>query len=256
MFRALIEHLSRDLAFNRPLPARVGGGRVVVSPDASLKLWRWNLNKAEPRLFDWAEELVGENDVVWDIGANVGLFALAAASLSGTQGFVLAVEADDWLAELLRRSTGMSNAQCARMEVLSAAASNESGLATFNVSARGRSTSHLGSVKGSTQTGGVRYSVQVPTVTLDSLLETRIPPTVLKIDVEGAEYEVLEGGLKLLDAGHPDILCEVSSENATRVGRLLHSLDYELFDLDQRVDSRVPLEIPTFNTLARFNKVR
>jgi FkbM family methyltransferase len=254
MMRRVVEHLSRNLVFRRRLPSSVGGEFVLVSPDASLKFWKWDLDKAEPRLFDWAEEFVRPGNVVWDIGANVGLFAFSAASLSGTEGHIVAVEADDWLAELLVKSASMLTNKCARVDVLALAVSDSVGVATLNIAARGRSTNYLSSVRGSTQTGGIRNSVMVPTITLDWLLERSLTPDILKIDVEGAECQILQGARKLLSDVRPLILCEVSSENAVRVGILLESYSYELFDLDLANNMRRPLSVPSFNTLARFQR--
>jgi FkbM family methyltransferase len=252
ILRTAVERLSRNVRLTRRLPSRVGGERIYVSPDASLKFWRWNLEKAEPRLFDWAQEFVREGDVVWDIGANVGLFAFSAASLAGASGYVLAVEADIWLAGLLRKSASRKSKRVAPVDVLPVAVSESLDVARFNIAARGRSTNYLDHTQGSTQTGGIRNSVMVMTITLDWLLERLPAPRILKIDVEGAEHQVLQGAQKLLSTVRPVILCEVSSGNAQQVGALLRSYGYELFDLDVNQQERKPLPFPSFNTLARL----
>ncbi len=249
MLRTVAELLSRKVILKRCLPKRVGGQRIYVSPDASLKLWRRNLEKTDPRLFDWAEEFVRKGDVVWDIGANVGLFTFSAANIAGATGYVLAIEADSWLVELLRRSVKTRPELSADCEVLSAAVSDSVDITRFQIAARGRSTNHLADVSGSTQTGGVRDSMLVGTVSIDWLLERLPAPQVVKIDVEGAEYQVLQGAHKLLSSLHPTILCEVSSK-AAQVGRLLKGHGYLMFDLDVHKDKRKPLGSPTFNTLA------
>ena len=223
-----------------------------MSPDASLKFWKRDLNTAEPRLFDWAEEFVGPGNVVWDIGANVGLFAFSAASLSGPEGHVVAVEADNWLAELLVRSAAMLTNKCARVDVLASAVSDSVGVGKFNIAARGRSTNYLDSARGSTQTGGIRNSVMVQTITLDWLLARSPVPNILKIDVEGAEYQVLKGAHQVLSQVRPLIMCEVSSQNAGQIGKLLRFYGYELFDLDRVNGPRRPMSVPGFNTLARY----
>lgn len=250
MLRTVAELLSRKVVLRRRLPKRVGGQSIYVSPDASLKLWRRNLEKTDPRLFDWAEEFVRKGDVVWDIGANVGLFTFSAANIAGNTGYVLAIEADSWLVELLRKSVKTRPELSADCEVLSAAVSDSVDITRFHIAARGRSANHLAAVNGSTQTGGVRDSVLVGTVSLDWLLERLPAPQVLKIDVEGAEYQVLQGAHKLLSTIRPTILCEVNSESAVKVGGLLKTHGYEMFDLDVRKDQRKPLASPTFNTLA------
>ncbi len=249
MLRTVAERLSRKVILKRRLPKRFGGQRIYVSPDASLKLWRRNLDKTDPRLFDWAEEFVRKGDVVWDIGANVGLFAFSAANIAGRTGYVLAIEADNWLVELLRRSVKTRPKLSADCEVLSAAVSNSVDIKRFQIAARGRSTNHLLGVNGSTQTGGVRDSILVGTVSLDWLLERLPAPQVLKIDVEGAEYQVLQGAHKLLSTISPTILCEVS-EDAGQVGQLLKGHGYLMYDLDVPKDKRKPLASPRFNTLA------
>ena len=248
--RTVAERVSRKIVLKRRLPKSVGGQPIYVSPDASLKFWRWNMANTDPRLFGWAEEFVRAGDVVWDIGANVGLFTFAAANLSGSKGYVLAVEADNWLTDLLRRSVEMRPPSCARVEVLSAAVSDSIDIKRFVIAARGRSTSHLAQVQGSTQTGGARDSVMVNTVTLDSLLQRLPPPQVLKIDVEGAELQVLNGAQQLLSTTNPTILCEVSGEGGGDVARFFKSHGYEMFDLDVRPGERRPLTEPAFNTLA------
>ena len=54
-------------------------------------------------LFRMVRELVMSGSVVWDVGANVGLFSFSEAALAGP-GFVLAIEPHVWLAHLLVRS--------------------------------------------------------------------------------------------------------------------------------------------------------
>ena len=214
-----------------------------------MKLWRRNLEKTDPRLFDWAQEFVRKGDVVWDVGANVGLFTFSAASIAGATGYVLAIEADGWLVELLRRSVKTRPELSAECEVMSAAVSDSVDIMRFQIAARGRSTNHLADVNGSSQTGGVRDSMLVGTVSLDWVLERLPAPQVVKIDVEGAEYQVLQGAHKLLSAIRPTILCEVTSAGA-QVGQLLKGHGYSMFDLDVQKDKRKPLASPTFNTLA------
>lgn len=249
-FRSAFEHFSRNVVLRRRLPTRVGGGRIYVSPDASLRFWRWNMEKTDPRLFDWAEEFVSKGDIVWDVGANIGLFAFSAASRAGSAGYVIAIEADIWLAELLRKSAAHQSNGNAPVEILPVAVSDSLGMAKFNIASRGRCANHLAESCGSTQTGGVRNSVMVASVTLDSLLERLPAPQILKIDVEGAEHKVLQGGSKLLSTIRPTILCEVSSENKKDVGVLLRSYGYSFFDLDAIQPILRPLALPTFNILA------
>src|SRR5882672_8676247 len=112
--RRLIKRVSRGVVIRRTLPQRFGGGSVFVSPEAGgLKMLYPDVCRAEPALFELAEELVRPGDTVWDVGANVGLFAFAAAGRSGSAGRVLAIEPDVWLVSLILRSARAQNAMSA-----------------------------------------------------------------------------------------------------------------------------------------------
>lgn len=234
----------------RRLPQELGGHALFVSPDASLKLWRRDLASADPWLLALATELVRPGDTVWDVGANVGLFAFAAAFAAGPSGRVVAVEADDWLAGLVRRSARTAGPVYAPVEVLAAAVSDHPGVAELCIAARGRAGNHLRAVAGSTQTGGEREARKVVTVTLDGLLESFPPPRLLKIDVEGAETLCLRGAGRLLSEVRPVVVCEVAAENAAEIGERLCGHGYTLFDAALPAGRRPPLYSPAWNTLA------
>ena len=66
---------------------------------------------------------------------------------------------------------------------------------------------------------GARESIEVAVSSIDELLAAgEVPvPDVVKIDVEGAELEVIEGMRRTLDEHHPVLLCEVHDCNAEYV---------------------------------------
>jgi FkbM family methyltransferase len=248
--RTMLERLSRGRALERRLPPELGGHTLLVSPDAAMKLWRRDLRQVDPLLFRMARELVRPGATVWDVGANVGLFAVAAAYLAGPHGRVLAVEADDWLAGLLRSSARTLPPNHAPIEVLSVAAGGALGVADLVLASRGRAANHLASVPGSTQAGGARGLQKVMTVTLDWLLGWFPVPDLVKLDVEGAELECLRGASTLLLRHRPTLLCEISGDNAAPVGHLLAAAGYTLYDADQPPEARQPCIKPAWNTLA------
>lgn len=250
MLRSLIERLSRDQVIRRRLPPDLGGHTLLVSPDSAARFWRRDLSQVDPLLLQLARESVVPGGTVWDIGANVGLFAAAASFLAGRSGKVLAVEADGWLAGLLRRSAATLPADQAPIEVLSIAVAERNGIAELCIASRGRAANHLASTPGSTQAGGVRAVQKVVTVTLDWLLDWFPAPDLVKLDVEGAELDCLRGGSILLGRRQPEVICEVARENAAEVGRLLHGHGYTLYDAASPAGDRIPLAAPTWNTIA------
>lgn len=231
----------------------LGGARVYVSPDARLRYLKRNIRDADPVLFNQALALalVEPGSRVWDLGANVGLFAFSAAGLSGLHGRVLAVEADPWLFSLLQRSRAATVARLhsvAPVDLLCAAVADRAPIARFSIAARGRAANAVDGF-GSSQTGGSRESIMVGQVTLDSILEHSFVPDIVKIDVEGAELLVLRSGSALLQA-RPLILVEVMAVNAGPVADLFRAASYELFDASKPLESIRRVDAAVWDTLA------
>ncbi|PYX29594.1 MAG: hypothetical protein DMG77_11935 [Acidobacteria bacterium] len=176
-------------------------------------------------------ELVCPGMSVWDIGANIGLFSFAAASLGAN---VVAVEADLWLANLMHRSALLNKLP---VTVLPAAVSDSQGVSKLHLSDHGKSSNSLIG-RGPAQT--------VVTVTLDWMLNYFAAPQVLKIDVEGLEYAVLNGARRVLQS-RPRIFCEVT-EHHDLIGELLRGAEYELYAA--RMSERQSLHRPSRDTLA------
>jgi FkbM family methyltransferase len=233
------------------MPAAFGRGRIFVTPENALRYWRRDLYKVDPNLFRAAEEMVKPGASVWDIGANVGLFTFAAANRAGTSGSVLAVEPDVDNLRLILRTRHASNMNCnAPIETLCAAISRPGErFATFEISVRSRSSNALAGY-GGTQRGGVRERRTVPCFTLDELLSAFKPPTVLKIDVEGAEIPLLNGAAMVLERHRPLILVEVDPANSKQVGEILRGYRYRLEDADLLPGQRGEMVDAAWNCLA------
>ncbi|MCC6612305.1 MAG: FkbM family methyltransferase [Anaerolineae bacterium] len=251
MWRSFIERLSRRVIVRRRLPSRFGGGRLVCTPGASLRYWQPSLERVDPWLLGMVEELVKPGDVVWDIGANVGLFAFAAAGLAGDRGKVLAVEPDTWLVDLLRRSARLNPEL--PVDILPVAVSASVEVSTFYIARRLRALNSLAG--GTLSDDNAREKQLVMTISLDWLLDHYDRPRVLKIDVEGVEANVLSGAARLLREVRPVILCEVIGRNADSVTRMLTDANYTLYDAELRPAKRVPLSRASVNTLALPNDV-
>ena len=246
--RSIAEVVSRNIVFTRRMPADFGRTPVVVSPGAALHYWLPNLENIDPVLFSIIRQYIQPRHIVWDIGANLGLFTFAASYIAGSAGKVLAVEADPWCATLLRRTCLLAQNRHLSVDVLSVAIADKPRIAKFNIAKRGRATNFLADVLASSQIGGIRETHLVPCVSLDWLLERYLPPNFLKIDIEGAEALALGGADNLLSRVKPIILCEVSSDNQQYVTETLIKHDYALYE------ARLPLgeqiKLATFNTLA------
>lgn len=243
--RTLVERLARGKKLKRRLPAQFKSTPLYVSPDSQLKYLKPGAASFDAELLEVAKRYVKPDSVVWDVGANIGVFAFAAASLT-TQGSVLAIEADIWLAQLIKQSAALPKNRGLKIQVIPTAVSQSNGVATFFIAKRGRASNYLEGAGARSQTGGVRDKVLVPTLTLDTLLEAFAAPTFIKIDVEGAEDAVLKGASRLLKEVRPTFYIEVGSATQDEVTQIFLDHDYLLFD----GATRAPIEQCAFNTIA------
>jgi FkbM family methyltransferase len=249
MLRSLLERVTHDFEFKRRLPERYGGCAFYASSEGGLRYLRPNVARIDPPLLEAALDTIRSGDVVWDVGANVGLFSFAAAGIAGANGRVYSIEPDAVLVQLLRRSAGIGNANAAPVDVLPVAVADSLAMQRFQIAARARSSNYLVG-HGATQTGGVRESQTVMTVSLDWLATQIPPPGVLKIDAEGAEGRILEGGRSVLRKYQPRLLCEVAGENSEHVSAILRECGYVLFDAEQPREARQPTGLAPWATLA------
>lgn len=247
--RSFLRLAGKNRVMWKRLPSDFGRGRICCSPEATLSVWKpgW-ASKQAIGLFDWARRYVKPGMHIWDLGANQGLFAFAAAARAGPQASVIAFEPDPFLISLLERSIASGTHQGAPVSVLPLAVAEDLAIGRFLLSATDRTLNHLLEAKGNLRTGGSRGSRMVIVVTLDWLSEQLTPPDLIKIDVEGAEDRVLRGGIQLLRSHRPILITEVAAECAHSVAETFQAADYLM--LDVLAPERGPLASPAWNTLA------
>jgi FkbM family methyltransferase len=246
--RTLLEHYSRGRILRRRLPQKFGGCRMLLTPECGLSYWL-GIGSSAQKLLQNAVETVRPSSVVWDVGANMGLFTFASAGLAGPEGRVYAFEPDTSLVSLMRRSATLNDhASTSPVEIIPCAISDSVSMARFHIANRSRAANFLEGF-GSTQTGGIRETHVVMTMTLDWMAQRLPAPDVLKIDAEGAELDIFRGGERLLKAKRPIIICEVRGSNREPITELLKDMGYQLFDSDLPLEERTPLSVATYNTL-------
>ena len=154
------------------------------------------------------------DSVVYDVGANIGYHTTAFASRVQQ---VISFEPNPQNFALLQQNTA-DNERITRYQ---AAVSNIQGtgyINDFDPAVYG----NFGHMTMSTS------GIPVPCMTLDSV--NHAPPDLIKIDVEGHEYEVLQGGIHLLKSRRPVVYYEaIETPNLGEIYRMLTALDYRLY---------------------------
>lgn len=210
---------------------------LMVSPDAQLKYLKLGSGAFDSDLITIAENFVEKDSVVWDVGANVGVFTFAAASIA-KRGTVVSIEADVWLANLLGKTRRLPVYRNLDIRILPVALFNQDGIAVFKIADRGRASNSLEKAGGLSQMGGVRERQYVPSLRMDTLLEEMPAPDFVKIDVEGAEKFVLEGADKILAEVTPVFYIEVSSVTRDVIMEIMAKHGYVAYSpKGERLDS-------------------
>jgi FkbM family methyltransferase len=252
--RKLIERITRSWVFRRELPSEFCRAPMFVSPSAGLKFLFNPLSKVDPPLLRNVLELVRKGDIVWDIGANVGLFTFAAASISGEKGKIVSFEPDPFLVQLLRKSKSIQSKERSEVEVVPAGVASEVALRRFHITSRSRAYNSL-SEYGKSESHGLSEDYQVAVFNLDWLLDRFPAPDLIKCDVEGAELEVFINQARMLGKVRPVIITEVSSERSSHgLTNLFKENGYKLYDAEKSMEGAVEIPKACFNTLAIPNE--
>jgi len=206
-----------------------GGSRlwVRIPHGCGEGLWmyadmRVELGYANGRHEPWMQDLLKSElkpgGCFYDLGAHSGFFSLLAARAVGPSGAVLAVEADPENAEIVRANVARNRLQ--QVTVLESAVWSSSGQVSFAPA----STSTQGHIAADGQAGRA-----VPAVSLDDMVfrDGHRPPDFIKMDVEGAEWDVLQGASRVLAGGRPKLLCEIHHpEQSADIQALLAEYGY------------------------------
>lgn len=153
------------------------------------------LHEKEPETLRWIAEHFRPGDTLFDVGANVGIFAIFAAALN-PEGTVVAVEP---MAASFQRLC--ENAQVNGLRNLRpycAAAGARDGIAAMSLTSLEAASSMHSVDDAGIFAEPVVLQTAVGMVMLDSLAAHAGMPSLLKIDVDGGEDGVLAGAERVL----------------------------------------------------------
>jgi len=154
-----------------------------------------------------------------DIGANHGIYSIYMSRAAGSDGNLIAFEAQPELGDHLqdvRESFALDN-----MTIVNKGLSSEPGMLQMRRSKVGAGTAsfHAGVGEG-------WEKIDIPVIRLDDYVDEHDvgKVTFIKCDVEGHELDVFKGGEKLLARDHPAMLFECNEAEAQK-GELFAYLD-------------------------------
>jgi len=226
----------------REFDARLtGGGVVVVRFDEWVGRHYLQHGSFDPAELEFMTDALEPGATAIDVGANVGVYTVTAARRVGPAGRVLAVEADAEYVPRLCANLALNDVE-GSVQVIAAAAGDSDGTAAFEVAA----DRAFSSIKPLVAYRGAGISREVPLRRLDTIWAEAGEPQVdfVKVDVEGAEVEVIAGAERLLERCRPALVVEVTPERTeTEVRSRLGALGYE------------DVTPPTFSTANRAYRI-
>ncbi|MEM1574242.1 MAG: FkbM family methyltransferase [Candidatus Methanomethylicaceae archaeon] len=161
----------------------------------------------EPNFTNLLSNIVKDNDVIIDVGANIGYYTVLFCKRA-YNGKIIAIEPNPLSFKLLQHNTkNFQNVKNYRM-----ALSDKTGLVSFEVLKNITNLSRLSINEKSRSSLTInKYVIQVPSTTLDNLILMLYLDKVdlIRMDVEGAELQILFKGMKTLKRFKPTIALEV-----------------------------------------------
>lgn len=199
----------------KPNYVNIFGGRLFIQKKQDIQSTSLVLFKEyEPNQTNLIKSIVKKGDTVIDIGANIGYYTLLMSKLVGKEGKVISFEPEENNLKLLRKT--ISTNKLKNVELIEGVANNKDGIVQLSISKHNKGGHNLLGVD-------ELKKIKVNSHKIDNLLNGE-KPSFVKIDVEGAEQFVLDGGKKVFKGS------KLIIENGHKLKRK-YNLDIYSFDI-------------------------
>lgn len=172
----------------------------------------------DPPMVQVLTQFLQPGDTFMDIGSHIGYYSLLARQVIGTSGRVFAFEPNPATFSVLVLNSLLNN--LGNLHAFNCALADQPGIATLHINQTDEGLSSLHKPADSGTSPAEQKSVMVTAMTLDQLYDlysfTRVQ--VVKIDVEGYEWQVIQGGARFFkECAPPFIVFEVNNMDDSRV---------------------------------------
>lgn len=239
-----------DAAFRVAAPhlVTVGSSRLFFRLDDPSALWAISELVGQSPMRAAFEKLLQPDTIVVDVGANCGMFSVFALFRNGRRAPVISIEPQPNLCACMRLSREANSASDWLIHQCAAGAINEPG--TVQIPTENSGEAVICTASQVSACDGVPIEIR----SLDDILRDLDcgTPCVLKLDIEGSEFEAIAGAREFITRVRPTLFLEINPIAAKRNGHSIEALRDALLDLGYRTWSdpgdctpRSLLEIPT-----------
>ena len=251
LFKNLLKHiwqsylkLCRSMPWMAvPLPNGLAqAGRVWCHPEFFRHRW----SSDEDKVFATLVALIKPGDVFFDVGANIGQTAIVGARCVGADGCVVAFEPSKLNVDKMEYHLRWNGVRQVKVETV--CVGKRVGIVDFFLQGDGLHSSNsltFSDSKNLATLAARPLVVKVPITTIDAYCAaTGLRPDVIKIDVEGAELDVLQGALEVLKLHRPRILLGIhpfwwpEGQSGHDIGEFLDNLGYKVLNPGTRQEVR------------------
>ncbi|MDW8034352.1 MAG: FkbM family methyltransferase [Nitrososphaerota archaeon] len=209
---------------------KLGDSRFVFRPKID-GLWYFDYSLAEPGVEKVIRENLKKGYTFVDVGAHIGYYSILARNIVGECGKVVAFEPNPKSYNMLKKNIELNGFKNCIPENLSL--SDVSGVFKLYI---GKYAEDSSSLFQADEVDEDEY-VNINAITFDEYSELHgIVPDLVKIDAEGAEYKVLRGMRKTIDAYRPSLVIEVHPRHLEKQGisldllfQFLRDAGYEIY---------------------------
>jgi FkbM family methyltransferase len=219
-----------DISFKYKLIKR----KVVIRKKSfSVYAWhprKWNLQDSPP--LSWMLDSISDDDVVYDIGANRGYYALSILTMH-CKAQVFAFEPNPVIFKRLKKNIEL-NGWTDRAHLFSLAVGEKEGNLKFNITLSD-SASSFDPKRAQLAGWEIVSSKESLMKSLDSILQEfhLPPPKHIKIDTEGYEIPILLGANVILKEFHPKLYLEahplnINDDTIAGLRKILNKYNYDI----------------------------
>ena len=220
------------LTFKKGIRVNIGGQGVFrMSPQFYFSNWE-NFGEGHNSGFLYCLEQAEKKKIVLDIGAHIGLYSMPLSRRIALEGKVYSFEPSSINRAYLKQHLKLNNINNVEVQACLVGRENLDAVDFYE------DQNQVNPMGGLILMDNIKNNAVVVSkrmVTLDQFCkDMKIKPDLIKVDIEGAEIDLLWGGIEIIKRSHPTIVLSLHPNHIRQMGLTLDSLTDYLQEVDYK----------------------